>query len=595
MPSAASAPPRASSEPVTGAHRLFVFATLMGLAGAALWLGPLRNAARPDTVVSIPWWAMLAACYLCGLLVVEVGTPRRLSISLAEVPVALGLFVVDPLVLLGCYTVGVLLAHWTRRGPHATRDYGNVMLDLLFVAVAVIVFLAVHPSVADPLAPRSILALAAAMAAAGGVLAPAALVASVALYQGGLLRGPAIAEFLTQLAGTVTSSCLGLILLALASLRPWLAAAAIPPALLLIVVQHSTRGARRRAERTTFLHRIGDILDRTTPLEDRIMGLLGAVSGVFGSARTELVLSAGPGATAVRYVLTASGMQWSRADLSAAEVDAINLATEQRGSTVQTDMHSTVQALAADRTLDACTVTPIRGPEHTMGLLILRRASMSRRDLQDLAVAGAFIGAAAARGEMTPIERRRSGDTTRRSRGGGPLTVHDRASFRESVTTTLLRVQTTRRPIAVLLIDLDAFLGIRGTYGESVGQTVLTNVAKRMQRHLRRYDVVGRLGPDQLGIMLDGLRDRADAEVVGRRILETLQRAITLNGDTITIGASVGIAVVDDYHQLPDADELLRRADMAVYLAKRQPDVRCLVFDSEARESVIAAATALRH
>lgn len=593
MPSASSAPEAAPTVSLSGANRLFVFATLMGLAGAALWLGPIHASARPNAAVSIPWWAELAACYLCGLLVVELGSPRRVTVSLAEVPVALGLFVVDPWVLLGCYTVGGLLAHWTRRGLRPFRDYGNLMLDVLFVGVALVVFMAAHPSSSDPLAPSSILALAAAMAVAGGVLAPAALVTSVTLYQGVLRRDPALAEFLTQLAGTITSACLGLIVLALAAVRPWLAAAAVPPALLLLAVQHSARAARRRAERTTFLHRVGDILERATPLDDRIAELLGAVSSAFGTDRTELVLVVGPATAAVRYVLTGAGLQWSRAELSAVELDAINLTTEQCGFVVQAATHGPLRALAIDRTLEACTVIPVRGPDHTVGLLVLQQASLPRRDVEDLAAAGSFIGAAAARGEMTPVERRRHGDSTRRSRGSGPLTVHDRASFQESITTTLLRVPTTRRPIALLLIDLDAFLGIRGTYGESVGQSVLTDIARRMQRHLRRYDIVGRVGPDQLGVLLDGLRDRADAEVVGRRILDTLQRAIALNGDTITIGASVGIAVVDDFHDLPDSHELLRRADMAVYLAKRQAGTRCLVFDSDSRESLITQTPAL--
>lgn len=579
---------------LSGANRLFVFATLMGLAGAALWLGPIHASVRPNAAVSIPWWAELLACYVSALLVVEVGSPRRVSVSLAEVPVALGLFVVDPWVLLGCYTVGGLLAHWTRRGLRPFRDYGNLMLDVLFVGVALVVFMAVHPSSSDPLAPRSILALAAALAVAGGVLAPAALVTSVALYQGVLRRDRALAEFLTQIAGTITSACLGLIVLALAAVRPWLAAAALPPALLLIAVQHSAHAARRRAERSTFLHRVGDILERAAPLDDRVTELLGAVTGAFGAGRSELVLVVGPATAAVRYVLTGTGLQWSRAELSAAELDAINLTTEQRGFVVHAAMHGPLRGLAIDRTLDACTVIPVRGPDHTVGLLVLQQTSLSRRDLEDLAAAAAFVGGAAARGEMTPVERRRNGDTARRSRGSGPLTVHDRVSFQESITTMLLRVPTTRRPIALLLIDLDAFLGIRGTYGEAVGQSVLTDIAKRMQRHLRRYDVVGRLGTDQLGVLLDGLRNRGDAEVVGRRILDTLQRAISLNGDTITIGASVGIAVVDDFRDVPDAGELLRRADMAVYLAKRQAGMRCLVFDSDSRDSVIASTPALR-
>lgn len=597
MPTASTAPFRARTTiQFSGAQRLFAFATLMGLAGAVLWLGPLHAGARPNAAVSIPWWGELLACYIGGLLAVHVPGTRRATVSFAEVPVALGLFVVDPWLLLGCYTVGGLMAQWTRRGLRPSRDYGNVMLDVLFVAVAVLVFTAAHPSAIDPLAPRSVLALVAAMAVAGGVLGSAALVTSVALYQGRLRPRPAATQFLTQAAGTITSTCVALILLALASVRPWLVAAALPPAVLVIALQRAAQRARRRSERTTFLHRVGDILGQTAPLEVRVEALLGAVTGAFGAGPTALVLLSGPGVGAVRFRASGrtGGLQVSRGELSAAEQDALRTAAEHGTFVVRADDTQTfVNELARDRGLEHSTVFALRGHERTVGLLFVQRDALSRRDLDDLAAAATFIGAAAERGELTPVERRR-GDGSRRSRGGGPLTVHDRPSFVESVAATLSRVSVTRRPAAVLLIDLDAFLGIRGTYGDTVGQAVLHDVARRVQRHLRRYDVVGRLGPEQIGILLDGLRERRDAEVVGRRILDALQKSFNLNGDSVAVGASIGIAVIDDFADVPAPDEVLRRADMAVYLAKRQAGVRCLVFDAGSRAPVITSKPALR-
>lgn len=593
MPSAASASNPANVVRLSDTQRLVAFATVVGLAGAGLWLGPLHDAARPVVTVSLPWWAELAACYVAGLLVVDIGTPRRFSVSLAEVPVALGLFVVDPWVLLGTYAVGGLLARWTRRGLNPARDYGNLMLDVPYVAVAVLVFSAVHPAATDPLALRSVLALAVAMVVAGAVLAPATLAASVAVYRGALRADAMVAEFLTQAAGTVTSACFALILVVLVEVHPWLAAAALPPALLLIAVQRSADGARRGAERTVFLHRVSDILGRPGTVDEHAQALLAALDGAFATGRAELVLCAGPGSSAARYVLSGGGVHRARGDLTAAELEALRLSDERSLAVRSADITSPLSPIATERKLEACTVVPVRGAERTAGLLVLQRSELSRRDVEDLATAAGFIGAAADRGEMTPPERRH-GAGAARSRGGAPLSVLERAEFVDAVAETLSRAAATRRPAAVLLIDLDAFLGIRGTYGDSVGQTVLNDVAKRVQRHLRRYDIVCRLGPDQLGLLLEGLRDRGDAEIVGRRILDSLQRAVKLGGESLTVGASVGIAVVDQRDDVPAADELLRRADMAVYLAKRQVDSRCLVFDSSSRDSVIASIPAMR-
>jgi diguanylate cyclase (GGDEF)-like protein len=598
MPSASTASRSAPSLPFSGVQRLFAFATVLGLAGAALWLAPLHDMARPSTGVSIPWWAELAACYVGGLLTVEVGARRRFTVSLAEIPVALGLFVVDPWVLLGCYTVGVLLAHWTRRGLRPSRDYGNLMLDIAFVAVAVRVFAVVHPSSGDPLSPQSILALAAAMAVAGGALAPAALVASVALYQGRFAPRDALCELVTQLTGTITSTCVALILLVLTRVDPVLIAAALPPAFLVIAVQQTADNARRRSERTALLHRVSDVLAQPAPFVDRGGELLTAITRAFDVGAAELLLvGTATGAAAVRFLQAdrSSGVQESRRELTPAEVAALRLPAESRIATVRADDGADVLSpVAADRGLRSCSLLPVRGHERTVGLLIVQKDRLPKRDVDDLSEAVSLIGVAAEHQELVTVDRRRgSAAEARRSRTGAPLTVCDRPAFMDAVSSALSRATASRRYTAVVLIDLDAFLGIRGAYGESVGQTVLTTIARRLQRHLRRYDIVGRLGHDQLGILLDGLRDRRDAEIVGRRGLKALEQAIELGGDAVTIGASVGIAVADDFDNLPSADEFLRRADMAVYLAKRQPGVRCVVFDSTSRESVITTSSAL--
>lgn len=596
MSSAPAGPAQPPSFALTGVQRLFVFATMLGLVGAALWVGPLHDSARPSTAVSIPWWAELAACYVGGLLTVEVGVRRRYTVSLAEIAAALGLFVVDPWVLLGCYTVGVVLAHWTRRGLQPSRDYGNLMLDIVFVAVAVIVFAAVRPDAGDPLAQRSVLALVAAMAAAGGLLAPTALIVSVALYQGRLkIRGAAM-DFVTQLAGTITSTCVALILLVLTRVNPWLVAAALPPVLLVLALQHTAQSARRRAERIAFLHRVTDILGQSTPFIDRGPAILTSITGAFDVGTAELLLVGGTGSAALRFLVAdrGIGVRSSRSELTAAEVEALRLPAEQRIVSVRAEaINDRLSPLALDRGMKACSVLPLRGAERTVGLLIVQQDRLPRRDLEDLLAAVSLIAVSAEQHELVTVDRRRGGGGDRRARGAGPLTVYDRPAFMDSLSAGLSRVEASRRPIALLLVDLDAFLGIRGTYGESVGETVLTEIARRLQRHLRRYDVVGRLGNDQLGILLDALRAKADAEIVGRRVLDALRKAIDLGGDNVTVGASVGIAVVDDFDNVPPAEELLRRADMAVYLAKRQAGVRCLVFDNASRESVIAAAPSL--
>jgi diguanylate cyclase (GGDEF)-like protein len=117
---------------------------------------------------------------------------------------------------------------------------------------------------------------------------------------------------------------------------------------------------------------------------------------------------------------------------------------------------------------------------------------------------------------------------------------------------------------------------------------VLSEVAARLRVQVRKLDLAARIGGDEFGMLLDGMRHYSDAAVVADRIIETLRRPIQLGDAVISIGASVGVAVVDDDAEVPEPEELMRRADMAMYLAKRQGKNRFVVFDETARTPVIA-------
>ena len=135
---------------------------------------------------AIPWWVELATCYATSLLFVQVRVHREVStLSLTEIPVAMGLFLIDPHQLLACYVAGVLLASWTRAGGFDwVKDFANAMLDVLYIGVAVLVFNAVGPDAQNPLALRSIVAFAVAMVVAGWFVYPIALNVGSTIAQG---------------------------------------------------------------------------------------------------------------------------------------------------------------------------------------------------------------------------------------------------------------------------------------------------------------------------------------------------------------------------------------------------------------------------
>ena len=591
---------RAHSRSLTGEQRLVLFATVLGAAAAFLWVGPLRDVTRPYTGAPMPWWAELAACYATSLFFVEIRVQRlRSTLSLSEIPVVIGLFLVDPRVLLGCYAVGVLLAHWTRRGVHPARDYSNVMLDVLYMAVTVLVFTAIRPDAADPLAPRSLLALGAAMAAAGWVLGPIALNLGIHVYQGRVRRNEVLRELAFQVVATTTNSCLGVVALLFAVERPLLALVLIPPAMLLLAAQLMASESQRRADRMEFLYRTSDILHSSMRVNDRAGELLAGMSRMFGVARAELIVMPEERGPAVRF--TSRGgeehAEVSQSELTFAEQEALNAIRSRRVVSVsQQETTSPLALLLAERGVQVGTLVGLRGRERPQGMLLLAEPSAGHTHLGPqeesllLTVAGQ-ISVALEAGQLAGAIRSMSAanDELQRRAFYDPLTqIANRALFTETVGAALVRFPSTRRPVASLFIDLDGFKQVNDTYGHSVGDSVLSTVATRLRTLIRKFDMAARIGGDEFGLLLDGMRHRSDAEVVAQRVVEALRQPIPIGDTTLRVGGSVGVAVVDDADDVPEPEELLRRADMAMYLAKRQGKDRYVVFDVSARDLLIA-------
>ena len=115
---------------------------------------------------------------------------------------------------------------------------------------------------------------------------------------------------------------------------------------------------------------------------------------------------------------------------------------------------------------------------------------------------------------------------------------------------------------SLLLLDLDGFKPVNDTYGHEVGDKVLQQVAQRFMRALPSSALLARLGGDEFGILVDGSQESVMEIALALR--GTLSYPFVIDGNEISIDVSIGIAVNDG------ADDLLLRADNAMYSAKRQ-------------------------
>jgi len=125
-----------------------------------------------------------------------------------------------------------------------------------------------------------------------------------------------------------------------------------------------------------------------------------------------------------------------------------------------------------------------------------------------------------------------------------------------------------QKPLALLMMDLDRFKEVNDTFGHHCGDVVLRQLALRLRGQVRESDTIARLGGDEFAIILPGVSDEAAAEGAAVELLNALQQPFIVDGQRLEISASIGITLFPK--QGEDADALLRRADAAMYAAKRR-------------------------
>jgi diguanylate cyclase (GGDEF)-like protein/PAS domain S-box-containing protein len=137
--------------------------------------------------------------------------------------------------------------------------------------------------------------------------------------------------------------------------------------------------------------------------------------------------------------------------------------------------------------------------------------------------------------------------------------------------------------VAALFIDLDDFKLVNDSFGHAVGDELLVAVAKRLQDAARKGDTVARLGGDEFVVLCEDLADGAAAMVIAERLHAALAAPIAVGTTTVFATASIGVAL----SPVGSADELLRNADAAMYLAKGRGKACCAMYDDALQEAAV--------
>jgi len=165
------------------------------------------------------------------------------------------------------------------------------------------------------------------------------------------------------------------------------------------------------------------------------------------------------------------------------------------------------------------------------------------------------------------------------------LAMHDplcglpnRIFFGERLEAVIEEVRAGSSPAAVFYIDLDHFKDVNDTLGHPVGDELIRNVTLRLSHTLRGDDLVARLGGDEFAVISSIGDDSVKMMSMAQRMIAAICAPYTIGGQNIVIGASIGIAVIDN--KSGGSADIMRYADMALYRAKNEGRNRACIYDA---------------
>ncbi|GAB6902457.1 putative bifunctional diguanylate cyclase/phosphodiesterase [Kineosporia succinea] len=185
--------------------------------------------------------------------------------------------------------------------------------------------------------------------------------------------------------------------------------------------------------------------------------------------------------------------------------------------------------------------------------------------------------------EVSSAEMRELHDTLARRASVDELTgLPNRRALRERLQQLVAARHPGGSPVGVLFIDLDGFKLVNDSLGHEAGDELLVRTARRLRETCRDDDVVARLGGDEF-IVAGRFTGPDQAQGLARRITAELEKPLVIKNREVVVGASIGVALsgTDDAVPAPGTDEILQRADLAMYASKRAGRARLTVFDTQ--------------
>lgn len=148
----------------------------------------------------------------------------------------------------------------------------------------------------------------------------------------------------------------------------------------------------------------------------------------------------------------------------------------------------------------------------------------------------------------------------------GLTKLANRTFFYDHLEQAIARIKRKGGRFALMYFDIDRFKSVNDTHGHDVGDALLTAFSARIKATVRDMDVVARLGGDEFALLLDDISDRSAAERVASKLVDAMHPPFAVGALRLTVSTSIGVAF---YRRGMSADDIIRQADGAMYVAKR--------------------------
>ena len=556
--------------PLSPMVRVWVFSACVAAGAAVLHLRFVHNLQPPQPPFEMSFWVLATLFLLAEVAVVHVQLRREVySWSLSEIPMVLGLFFASPTVLIAAHVVGAGLALLLHRKQRIHKLVFNLANFWFQSCILLLVYEAVVGN--DPVGPRG-------WAAALGATLAASLVGTVTIFiainlaEGRRQQLPSFID--TGNVATLANTTLALSAATIMWVRLEAAWLLLFPAFLLYVAYRGYTSQREKHDILERLYESTQVLQRSLGEQSVVKELLVQARQMLRGEMAEIVIFPNDGEEQGFRFQLGPGDEESTERLRLDPTEGVwaRVASEGQGLLILPPIKNKRLVRHFEKLgIKEAMVAPLRRDEEIVGTLMVGNrlgdvATFDEQDLKLLETLATHASMSLEKGRLVESLQQTAAENEYLAQHDSLTGLLNRTSFRERVHDQILSPTGSEGEAGIVLMDLDRFKEINDTLGHQMGDRVLMEVARRIRTSMPKGATLARLGGDEFAVLLPNVSGTAEAADTAEVIGHEVSKPLTIDDFTLDIDSSLGLAMYPQHGR--DADLLMQRADVAMYLAK---------------------------